>query len=82
MRISEYVIFGIPSTYFDMNEKMLGNERSLTLKEWKKLIKKADGKIVEYTSFHYYNFYRRIFEVKKWFKPKAFLLFIIKKSTK
>lgn len=78
MRISKYVIFGIPSTYFNMNEKMLGNERGLTLKEWKKLINEANGEIIEQTDFHYYKFYKRIFEVKKWFKPKAFWLFIIK----
>ena len=77
MKISKYVIFGIPSTYFGMNEKMLGNERGLTLKEWKKLIEKANGRIIEQTSFHYYKLYRRIFEVKKWFKPKAFWLFVI-----
>ena len=51
MNISKYVIFGIPSTYFNMNEKMLGNERGLTLKEWKSLINKAGGKLVEQTSF-------------------------------
>lgn len=80
MKISNYVIFGIPSTYFNMNEKMLGNERSLTLREWSKLVEKAGGYIIEQTSFHYYKLYRRIFEVKKWFKPKAFWLFIIKKD--
>jgi len=80
MNIAKYVIFGIPSTYFNMNEKMLGNERGLTLDEWKNLIYKADGKIVEQTSFHYYKLYRRIFEVKKWFKPKAFWLFVIEKN--
>ena len=80
MNISKYVIFGIPSTYFNMNEKMLGNERGLTLDEWKNLIHKADGKIVEQTSFHYYKLYRRIFEIKKWFKPKAFWLFVIEKK--
>lgn len=80
MNISKYVIFGIPSTYFNMNEKMLGNERSLTLDEWKNLISRANGKIVEQTSFHYYKLYRRIFEVKKWFKPKAFWLFVIEKK--
>lgn len=79
MNISKYVIFGVPSTYFNMNEKMLGNERSLTLNEWKNLIYKANGKIIEQTSFHYYKLYRRIFEVKKWFKPKAFWLFVIEK---
>lgn len=82
MRISKYVIFGIPSTYFNMTEKMLGNERSLSLKEWKKLVKKANGKIVEQTSFHYYKIYHRIFEIKKWFKPKAFWLFVIEKNEK
>lgn len=41
MNISKYVIFGIPSTYFNMNEKMLGNERGLTLKEWKSLVDEA-----------------------------------------
>lgn len=80
MNISKYVIFGIPSTYFNMNEKMLGNERSLTLKEWNNLIEQAGGEVVEQTSFHYYKIYRRILEVKKWFKPKAFWLFIIKKK--
>lgn len=80
MNISKYVIFGIPSTYFNMNEKMLGNERGLTLDEWKNLIHKANGKIVEQTSFHYYKLYRRIFEIKKWFKPKAFWLFVIEKN--
>lgn len=80
MRISKYVIFGIPSTYFNINEKMLGNERSLTKKEWSKLIKKANGKIIEKTGFHYYKFYKRIFEVKKWLKPKAFWLFVITKE--
>ena len=65
MNISKYVIFGIPSTYFNMNEKMLGNERGLTLDEWKNLIHKANGKI---------------FEIKKRFKPKAFWLFVIEKK--
>lgn len=80
MNISKYVIFGIPSTYFNMNEKMLGNERSLTLEEWNRLIELAGGRVVEQTSFHYYKLHRRILEVKKWFKPKAFWLFIIKKD--
>lgn len=80
LNISKYVIFGIPSIYFNMNEKMLGNERSLTIKEWEKLILKAGGEIIEQTGFHYYKFHRRFVEIKKWFKPKAFLLFVVKKS--
>ena len=81
MRISKYVVFGIPSMYFDMNEKMLGNERSLTTNEWIKIIKNSGGKVVEKSSFHYYRVYKRLFEYKKWFKPKAFLLFVVSKDT-
>ena len=82
MKISKYVIFGIPSTYFNMNEKMLGNERSLTIQEWKNLIFKAGGRIIEQDDFHYYNKIRRLLEYKKWFKPKAFWLFVIQKDDK
>lgn len=77
MRISKYVIFGIPSTYFNMNEKMLGNERSLTKKEWISLINKAGGELISFDSFHYYNTLQRLLEVNKWLKPKAFWLFVI-----
>jgi len=44
------------------------------------LINKADGKLVEQTSFHYYRLYRRVFEVKKRLKSKAFWLFAIEKK--
>lgn len=79
LRISDVVIFGVPSTYFNMNEKMLGNERSLTIKEWTNLINKSGGKLIEQTGFQYYKLGRRIMEIKKWFKPKAFWLFVITK---
>lgn len=80
--ISKIVIFGVPSTYFNMNEKMLGNERSLTSKEWKNLIKKSGGLLIKKKGFNYYNFFRRLTEPKKWLKPKAFWLFVIKKDIK
>lgn len=79
LQISDYVVFGIPSLYFDMHEKMLGNERCLSRKEWRALIKRAGGKLVKETSFHYYNWVRRLLEVKKWFKPKAFLMYVVTK---
>lgn len=80
LNFSKYVIFGVPSTYFNMNEKMLGNERSLTIKEWKNLIEKADADLIEINDFHYYNFFKRFFEIKKWFKPKAFWIFVLTKK--
>lgn len=54
--------------------------RGLTLKEWKSLINKADKKLVEQTSFYNYRLYRRVFEIKKWLKSKAFWLFVIEKK--
>lgn len=80
LNISKYVIFGVPSTYFNMGDNMFGNERRLKLDEWKNLIYKSGGKIVEQTGFHYYKLSKRVFEIQKWFKPKAFWLFIIKKN--
>ena len=80
LEISQYVIFGIPSTYFNMNEKMLGNERGLTLKEWRHLIDLSGGNIIEQTGFQYYKFHKRLVEVHKWLKPKAFWLFVITKK--
>ena len=80
MDIAKYVIIGIPSLYFDMHEKMLGNERSLSVKEWTNLFEQAGAEVLEVDSFHYYSVWRRIFEVKKWFKPKAFLLFVVRKK--
>lgn len=62
----------------ELNEQKEFNLR--TLDEWKNLIHKANGKIIEQTSFHYYKLYKRIFEIKKWFKPKAFWLFVIEKK--
>jgi len=80
MYISQYVIFGVPSNYFTMDENMFGNERRLTLDEWKKLIHQANGKIIEQTGFHYYKLHQRIIKINKWFKPKEFWLFVIKKN--
>lgn len=82
MKISKYVIFGIPSTYFDISEKMLGNERTLKKYEWENLIEKAGGEILEKTGFHYYNKIERLKKPNKWIKPKAFWLFIIKEKNK
>jgi len=40
----------------------------------------AGGKIVEISEFNYYNIFRRLIEIKKYFKPKAFLLFVVTKN--
>ena len=81
MNISKYVIFGVPSNYFTRSENMYGNERRLTLDEWKKIIHQANGKIIEQSGFHYYKLHKRIKKINKWFKPKEFWLFVIEKNT-
>lgn len=57
--ISEYVIFGIPTKYFDENKKMYGNERYLSLQYWRKIIKKSNCKIMEESSYHYLSFLKK-----------------------
>lgn len=78
--ISNYVIFGIPTKYFDENKKMYGNERYLPIKYWRNLIKLSGCKIIEETSYHYLNFLQRIINYKKYFKPNPVHIFIIEKD--
>lgn len=78
--ISEYVIFGIPTKYFDEDKKMDGNERYLSLHYWRKLIKKYNCKIIEESSYHYLNFFKKIMNYKKWFKPNPVHVFVINKN--
>ncbi len=77
--ISDYVIFGIPTKYFDEDKKMYGNERYLSLHYWRNLIKKSNCKIIEESSYHYLNFFQRIMNYKKWLKPNPVHIFVIEK---
>lgn len=78
IRISNYVIIGVPSVYFDETEKMYGDERNIKEKRWIELIHLAGGSVIENTGFHYYPWYKRLLEVRKYFRPKAFHLFVIR----
>ena len=77
---SNYVIFGIPTKYFDEGKKMYGNERYLTIRQWRKLIKNSNCKVIEESSYHYLGFFRRILNVKKIFKPNPVHIFVISKD--
>ena len=57
--ISEYVIFGIPTKYFDEDKKMYGNERYLSPQHWRKIIKKSNCKIIGESSYHYLSFFKK-----------------------
>ena len=47
LRISDYCVFSVPTSYFE--KKMLGNERFLSRKQWRKIISKSNGKIIKET---------------------------------
>ena len=79
IRIADVVVFGVPSKYFNDNEFMYGDERYLTKEEWRTLIKKANGKILEEDAFHSKSLKKRI-KNKKIFRQKEFNLFIIKEE--
>lgn len=77
LKICKYVIFGIPTKYFDEDKKMYGNERYLPLKYWRKLIEKSNCKIVEESSYHYLNFIQRLLNYHKYFKPNPVHIFVV-----
>ncbi len=79
LSISNYVIFGIPTKYFDENKKMYGNERYLSIKYWRWLIAQTNGILLEEAHYHYLNWYQRILKISKYFKPYPVHIFVLKK---
>lgn len=80
LKIAKITIVGIPTKYFASKEAKYGNERVLKLSYWRKLIKKAGGNIIEETGMDREPFHKRIINFKKYFKPKPYHLFVIKKE--
>ncbi len=81
MRVSKYVIFGIPTKYFNREEAMYGDERYMDYTFWRDLIKKSGGKILEEKSMHYMSFRKRLVNFKKYFRPYPFRIFVIEKNS-
>ena len=81
LKISETVIFGIPTRYFTKEEAMYGDERYLPLAKWRKIIKASGGEIVEEAPMNYLGAKSRIRSIKKWFKPRPFRIFVVRKDT-
>ncbi len=77
---SQYIIFAVPTKYFDENKKMYGDERYLPLSYWRKIIKESNAKILEESSYHYLNLIQRIFNFKKYFKPNPVHIFVIEEN--
>ena len=80
LRIANTVIVGIPTKYFESKEAKYGNERVLELSYWRDLIKFSGGKIIDEKGMNRESFIKRLFNYKKYFKPKPYYLFVIKRS--
>ena len=80
MIISNTVIVGIPTKYFNNDEAMYGDERFLKINYWRNIIKQAGGKIIEEKSCHYLLGLKKILNYRKYFRPYPFRIFVIKKN--
>lgn len=60
---------------------MLGNERFMKRKEWRKIISQSNAKIIRETGYHYKTFGKRIIDIlkkpKRIFKPIALYTFVL-----
>lgn len=78
MKVSNYVIFGIPTKYFNQEEAMYGDERYMDYRFWRNLISEAGGIVLEEKSMHYMTFWKRKLNFKKYFRPYPYRIFVIK----
>ena len=79
LRVSDVCIFSVPTPYFE--KKMLGNERFMKRKMWRKIISQSNAKIIKETGYHYKTFGKRIIDIlknpKRIFKPIALYTFVL-----
>lgn len=80
LSISKITIAGIPTKYFSPKEAKYGNERVLELSYWRELFKTAGATIIEEIGMDREPLYKRIVNFKKYFKPKPYHLFVLKKE--
>ena len=82
MRVADTVIFSVPSQYFE--KKMLGDERFLSRKKWRKIISKTKAKIIKETGYHYKPLIKRIIDIfqkpSRIFKPIALYIFVLQEK--
>lgn len=53
LNIGEYVIFSVPSDFFNKTQAINGDERFMSKNDWKRLISITPGKIIEEFSYFY-----------------------------
>ena len=77
---AKYVIVGIPTTFFNQDEALHGDERFLEIDYWRELFKKSNAKIIEEASYDYRTFKEHVQSLNKIFRVKPFKVFVLKKS--
>lgn len=80
--ISNYVFIAIPTKYFNKNEALYGNERFLSYKKWRSLIKESGGTIIEEFSCQNQSFFGIIKNIRKYFRPAPIRVFVVKGDRK
>ena len=84
LRVADICIFSVPSPYFE--KKMLGNERFMKRKQWRKIISKSNAKIIKESGYHYKTLNKRILDIlkkpKRLFKPIALYTFVLGEKEK
>lgn len=78
--VAKTTIVGIPTKYFESKEAKYGNERVLELSYWRKLIRQSGGIILEEVGMDREPLLKRLLNYKKYFKPKPYHLFVVKKN--
>ena len=77
-KISNYIFVGVPTRYFNENEKLYGNERFLPYSYWRRIFKENNFSIIEEFNLYNQNLLKRIINIKKWFRPAPIRVFVIK----
>lgn len=76
---SSFVIVGVPTTFFNQNEALHGDERFLKLSYWRNIFKSSNAIILEEKSYNYMTFIEKLRTLNKIFRPKPFRIFVLKK---
>jgi len=63
LRVSDRVVFAVPTPYFAEHQKMNGDERFLSRKKWRDLIGETRGKIITESGTHYRPLKQRLIEL-------------------
>lgn len=82
IKIAKTTIVVIPTTWFNNEDALHGDDRFLKLSYWRKLISLSNGKIVKETSYPFRGKGFTFFDhIKRMFRPKAYRVFVIRKKS-